>query len=94
MKVAIVGSGVAGVTCARALHTLGHEVEIFEASSRDSPTRPRQMEGSVHSFENVPEITPDRRMKILEVHSPDNVILLKGNIGYYRNLGFYNICSI
>jgi 2-polyprenyl-6-methoxyphenol hydroxylase-like FAD-dependent oxidoreductase len=45
-KIAVVGAGIAGTTCAHELHKLGHEVEIFEMATQAKPTRPRQMEGS------------------------------------------------
>ncbi|MCK5592484.1 NAD(P)/FAD-dependent oxidoreductase [Candidatus Bathyarchaeota archaeon] len=87
MRIAIVGSGMVGVSCARALHRFGHEVEIFEVLSKDSPTRPRQMEGSVHFLDNVPELHPDQKMKALEIHSPSHTILLKGKLGYFYEVG-------
>ncbi len=58
MKIAVVGAGISGVTCARELNKLGHEVEIFEVASEDKPTRPRQMEGSINLLYNIPEIEP------------------------------------
>lgn len=87
MRIAIIGSGMAGVSCARALHSFGHEVEIFEMMSKDSPTRPRQMEGSAHFLDNVPKLYPDQNMKTLEIRSPSHTILLKGNIGFFYEVG-------
>jgi len=86
-RIAVVGSGIAGTTCAKALHTLGYDVEIFEMTPKDSPTRPRQMEGSVHCLENVPELQPSRNMKKLEIHSPNFVVSLKGNLGFFYEMG-------
>ena len=87
MRIAVVGSGMTGVSCARALHSFGHEVEIFEMKPKDSPTRPRQMEGSVHFLDNVPKLYPDQNMKTLEIRSPSHTILLKGNIGFFYEVG-------
>lgn len=89
-RIAVVGSGIAGTTCAKALHTLGYDVEIFEMTPKDSPTRPRQMEGSVHFLENVPELQPSRNMKRLEIRSPNFVASLKGNIGFFYEVGGEN----
>jgi hypothetical protein len=49
-KIAVVGAGIAGITCAKELDRCGLEVEIFEMAPRNSSTRPRQMEGSVGFF--------------------------------------------
>jgi flavin-dependent dehydrogenase len=87
MRIAIVGSGMTGLSCARALHSFGHEVEIFEKMPKDSPTRPRQMEGSVYFLDNVPELHPDQSMNTLEIRSPSHTILLKGNIGHFYEVG-------
>lgn len=87
MRIAIIGSGLAGLSCARALHSFGHEVEIFEMMSKDDPTRPRQMEGSVHFLNNVPKLCSDKNMKTLEVCSPSHTILLKGDIGFFYEVG-------
>jgi flavin-dependent dehydrogenase len=83
----VVGGGIAGITCAKELHTFGYEVEIFEAAARETSTRPRQMEGSVNFFENVPELEVDKQMRKLEIHSPKVTVSLKGNLGFFYEVG-------
>lgn len=56
-------------------------------ASKDIPTRPKQMEGSVHFFDNVPKLQPNRNMKQLEIHSPSVTVSLKGNIGFFYEVG-------
>ncbi|MBZ5529769.1 MAG: NAD(P)-binding protein [Acidobacteriia bacterium] len=87
---AIVGAGIAGTTCARELHKMGHEVEIFEMSAKDEKTRPRQMEGSVNLLQNIPEIEPDRHMKRIELHSPNFTASLRGTLGFFYEIGGTN----
>lgn len=89
-KIAVVGAGIAGTTCAHELHKLGHEVEIFERSAEDKPTRPRQMEGSVNFLQNVPEIEPSRRMKRARFHSLNITATLNGKIGFFYEVGGEN----
>jgi digeranylgeranylglycerophospholipid reductase len=86
-KIAVVGAGIAGTTCARELHKLGHEVEIFEMSSEDESTKPRQMEGSVNLLQNIPEIEPDRYMKRIKLHSPNVTAFLSGKLGFFYEVG-------
>ena len=86
----MVGAGIAGTTCAHELHKLGHEVEIFEMSTEDKPTRPRQMEGSVNLLQNIPEIEPDRYMKGLKLHSPKFTASLSGKLGFLYEVGGTN----
>jgi digeranylgeranylglycerophospholipid reductase len=86
-KIAVVGAGIVGTTCARELHKLGHEVEIFEMSSEDESTRPRQMEGSVNLLQNNPEIEPDRYMKRIKLHSPNATAFLSGKLGFFYEVG-------
>lgn len=90
MKIAVIGAGIAGTTCARELHKLGHEVEIFEMSAKDKPTRPRQMEGSVYLLHNIPEIEPNGIMKRIELHSPNVTASLKGKLGFFYEVGGTN----
>lgn len=89
-KIAVVGAGIAGTTCAGELHKLGHEVEIFEMSARDKSTRPRQMEGSVNLLQNIPEIEPDRHMKRIELHSPNITASLQGKLDFFYEVGGTN----
>lgn len=89
-KIAVVGAGIAGTTCARELHKLGHEVEIFEMSAKDKPTRPRQMEGSVNLLQNIPEIEPHSHMKRIELHSPNVTSSLNGKLGFFYEVGGTN----
>ena len=89
-KVAVVGAGIAGTTCARELHDLGHEVEIFEMLSPDKATRPKQMEGSVNFLQNIPEIETDHHLKKMIMHSPNIAVSLKGKIGYLYEVGGEN----
>ena len=86
----MVGAGIAGTTCARELHKLGHEVEIFEMSTEDEPTRPRQMEGSVNLLQNIPEIEPDHHMKRIKLHSPSVMASLNGKLGFFYEVGGTN----
>jgi digeranylgeranylglycerophospholipid reductase len=86
----VVGAGIAGATCAHELHKLGHEVEIFEMSSRDRSTRPRQMEGSVNLLQNIPETEPDRLMKRIKLHSPNITVSLNGKLGFFYEVGGAN----
>ncbi len=90
MKIAIVGAGIAGTTCALELHGLGHEVEVFEMANQDAPTRPRQMEGSVHLLHNVPEIETDRYMKKIKLHAPKISASLNGKLGFFYEVGGTN----
>ena len=89
-KIAVVGAGIAGTTCARELHKLGHEVEIFEMSAEDKSMRPRQMEGSVNFLQNVPEIEPDRYMRRIALHSPNITASLNGKLGFFYEVGGTN----
>jgi flavin-dependent dehydrogenase len=89
-KIAVVGAGIAGTTCARELHKLGHEVEIFEMSAKDISTRPRQMEGSVYLFQNIPEIESDRYMKRINLRSPNVTASLSGKSGFFYEVGGTN----
>ncbi len=89
-KIAVVGAGIAGTTCARELHRLGHEVEIFEMAIKDKHTRPRQMEGSVNLLQNIPEIEPHGSMKRIELHSPNVTTSLKGKLGFFYEVGGAN----
>jgi digeranylgeranylglycerophospholipid reductase len=90
MRIAVVGAGVSGVTCARELHELGHEVEVFEKSNADKSTRPRQMEGSVNLLQNIPEIEPDGYMKKIRLHSPKFTVSGWGKYGYFYEVGGAN----
>jgi len=72
------------------LHKLGHKVEIFEMSAKDEATRPRQMEGSVHLLQNVPEIESHRYMKKIELHSPNVTASGNGNLGFFYEVGGTN----
>ena len=89
-KIAVVGAGIAGTTCARELHKLGHEVEIFEMSAKDKPTRPRQMEGAINLLQNIPEIEPERRMKKIRLHAPSITASLNGKLGFFYEVGGTN----
>jgi len=86
----VVGAGIAGTTCARELHKLGHEVEIFEMSAEDEPTRPRQMEGSINLLQNIPEIEPKRQMRRIKLHSPSATASLNGKLGFFYEVGGTN----
>jgi digeranylgeranylglycerophospholipid reductase len=90
MKIAVVGAGISGVTCARELNKLGHEVEIFEMASKDKPTRPRQMEGSINLLYNIPEIEPDNYMKKIKLHSQKYITSGKGKYGFFYEVGGTN----
>jgi digeranylgeranylglycerophospholipid reductase len=90
MKIAVVGAGIAGTTCACELHKLGHEVEIFEMAAKDKSTRPRQMEGSVYLLQNIPEIETDRLMRRIKLHSPNVTALLNGRLGFFYEVGGTN----
>ncbi len=89
-KIAVVGAGIAGTTCARELHKLGHEVEIFETSAKDKSTRPRQMEGSIYLLQNIPEIEPHCCMKRIVLHSPNITASLNGKLGFFYEVGGTN----
>jgi digeranylgeranylglycerophospholipid reductase len=86
-KIAVVGSGIAGTTCALELHKLGHEVEIFEMAAKDEATRPRQMEGSVYLLHNTPEIKNDHLIRTIKLHSPNVTATLNGKIGCLYEVG-------
>jgi flavin-dependent dehydrogenase len=86
----VVGAGIAGTTCARELHKLGHEVEVFEMSAEDKSTRPRQMEGSINLLQNIPEIEPDSCMKRIKLHSPNVTFSLNGKLGFFYEVGGTN----
>ena len=59
-------------------------------SAKDKPTRPRQMEGSIHLLQNIPDIQPDRYMKKIKLHSPSITISLNGKIGFFYEVGGTN----
>jgi flavin-dependent dehydrogenase len=86
----VVGAGISGATCACELHKLGHEVEIFEASTKEKSARPRQMEGSIYLLHNIPEIETDRLMKKIKLHSPNNTAELFGKLGFFYEVGGAN----
>ena len=86
----MVGAGIAGASCARELHNLGHEVEIFEIFSKGKPTRPRQMEGSINFLQNIPEVETDNCIKKIMLHSPNSTVTLKGKIGFLYEVGGIN----
>jgi flavin-dependent dehydrogenase len=90
MKIAVVGAGIAGTTCARELYKLGHEVEVFEMSARDKATRPRQMEGSINLLQNIPAIEPTSHMKKILLHSPNVTASLNGKVGFFYEVGGKN----
>lgn len=89
-KIAVVGAGIAGTTCARELHKFGHEVEIFEMSTKGQSMRPRQMEGSVNLLQNIPETKPSGYVKRIELHSPNNTVSLNGKLGFFYEVGGTN----
>jgi digeranylgeranylglycerophospholipid reductase len=62
-------------------------VEIFEMAAKDKATRPRQMEGSVHLLQNIPEIEPNRLMKRIKLHSPNITASLIGKLGFFYEVG-------
>jgi|WetSurMetagenome_2_1015567.scaffolds.fasta_scaffold251244_2 flavin-dependent dehydrogenase len=87
MKIAVVGAGIAGITCAEELHKLGHEVEVFEMSAKGQPTRPRQMEGVAYFLGTVPEIETNRKMRRLKIHSTNVTASLEGKLGFFYEVG-------
>ena len=86
----MVGAGISGITCACELYKLGHEVEIFEASTKEKSARPRQMEGSTYLLHNIPEIETDHLMKKIKLHSPNNTAELSGKLGFFYEVGGAN----
>ncbi|MGE5637637.1 MAG: NAD(P)/FAD-dependent oxidoreductase [Chloroflexota bacterium] len=86
----MVGAGIAGTTCASELHRFGHDVEIFEMSTKDKAIRPRQMEGSVKLLNNVPAIAPTGHMRRLELHSPNVTVSFNGDLGFFYEIGGIN----
>lgn len=89
-KIAVVGAGIAGTTCACELHKLGHEVEIFEMTAKDKSTRPRQMEESINLLQNIPDLEPKCSMKKIVMHSPNITASLNGNLGFFYEVGGTN----
>lgn len=87
MKIAIIGGGVAGCTCAEELYKLGYNVEIFEMIPKNGFTRPYQVEGGVHFFNNVPDLIHSWKMKSLEINSTNIKVNLNGNIGFFYEIG-------
>lgn len=87
MKVAVVGAGLAGLTCAQELARQNIEVEIFEKCKRNQPTRPRQMEGTVHFLKNIPKCNATREMTKLLFTSKYEKVKMKGRIGYAYEIG-------
>jgi flavin-dependent dehydrogenase len=59
-------------------------------SSKDKPTRPRQMEGSINFLQNIPETETDHYMKKITLHSPNVTVTLKGKIGFLYEVGGVN----
>jgi len=59
-------------------------------STRDTATRPRQMEGSINLLQNIPEIETNRRMKRIELHSPNITARLEGKLGFFYEVGGTN----
>ena len=90
MKVGIVGTGLAGLTCARELYNRNIEVELFEKCNKNESTRPCQMEGAVHFLNNVPDIKPTREMRKAVFESKQQKVELKGKIGYLFEIGGSN----
>ena len=82
-KIAIVGAGISGLTCAEILHNRGYNVEIFEKSPRNISYRPRQMEGSVYLLNNIPKLSPDKRMEKIVLNSFKETSVLNGKLGFF-----------
>jgi digeranylgeranylglycerophospholipid reductase len=59
-------------------------------STKDTSTRPRQMEGSVYLLHNIPEIEPDGIMKKMQLNSPNVAVSLNGKLGYFYEVGGAN----
>lgn len=90
MKIAVVGAGIAGTACAEELYKLGYEVEVFEESAENEPTRPRQMEGGAFFLQNVAQIQTDHLMRSVQIHSPSINASLEGKLGFFYEVGGKN----
>lgn len=84
--IAVIGAGIAGCVCAQELAEY-HNVEIFEASEKDAPSRPLQMEGAVYYLDNIPKLEPTYKISELVLASENESATFKGNLGYLYRIG-------
>ncbi|UCE75025.1 MAG: NAD(P)/FAD-dependent oxidoreductase [Methanomassiliicoccales archaeon] len=85
-RIAIVGAGTAGCTCASILAD-SHEVEIFESSAKNEPSRPLQMEGALHYLDNIPNLRPSYEISKLILSSENESSTFEGSLGYLYKIG-------
>jgi flavin-dependent dehydrogenase len=85
-KIAIIGAGIAGCTCALKLSE-HHDVEIFEASDKNAPSRPLQMEGAVYYLDNIPNLKHTYKISELTLASENETANFKGDLGFLYRIG-------
>jgi flavin-dependent dehydrogenase len=88
-KIAVIGAGIAGCTCAEELSKY-HDVEIFEATEKDAPARPLQMEGAVYYLDNIPWLKPTYKISELVLASENQEATFRGDLGFLFRIGGIN----
>lgn len=95
MKIAIVGAGIAGLTCARALRDAGHEIVVFEKSRGPGGRTSTRRTDSGHRFDHgcVHLLANDEAFAVqLQTWQAENVIapLVRGGVAGFAGIGGMN----